>query len=90
MNNNFENFGRILNSFSKGIDDARVETLKALREKVKNIPMEEERDMATYWDCRDDVLDIIDDMIKELIDGRTLQFNASTRNTFVPGHENEE
>lgn len=66
MNNNFENFRRVLDSFSRGIDDARVETLKALREEVKNIPMTEERDMATYWDCRDDVLEIMDKMLNEV------------------------
>lgn len=43
-----------------------IQALEDVRAEIKNIPITEERDMATYWDCRDDVLEIIDRKIKEI------------------------
>ena len=43
-----------------------LSVIEKLRERVKNIPITEERDYATYWDCRDDVLEIIDKVVKEI------------------------
>lgn len=42
-----------------------MSVIEDIRTEIKNIPMTEERDWATYWDCRDDVLEIIDRKVNE-------------------------
>ena len=47
-------------------EESVVKALEDVKAEIKNIPMTEERDWATYWDCRDDVLEIIDRKVNEV------------------------
>lgn len=45
-----------------------MSVIEDIRTEIKNIPITEERDWATYWNCRDDVIEIIDRKVNEVTD----------------------